>query len=173
MEFIRPNFKLRPWRMDDAKSLQKHADNPNVSAYLLNRFPYPYSIVDAEIFLERIVPRKPVVNFAIEIDCEAAGGIGLDIRGDVYSNTPLVGYWLSEQHWGRGIVSEALKLVTALAFTQFDAICVQAFVLSENSRSMRVLEKAGYIQQGLFKQSVIKRGVVMDELAYAAYPPEK
>ncbi|RFZ92529.1 N-acetyltransferase [Mucilaginibacter conchicola] len=173
MEFNGQGFKLRPWRMDDAKALQKHADNPNVSACLLNRFPYPYSIVDAEEFLEHITTKTPVTTFAIEVNGEAIGGIGLEIRQDVYRYSPLIGYWLSEQHWGKGITAEAVKLLTDYAFTKLEAICVQAFVFSENPRSMRVLEKAGYIKQGIIQQSVIKRGFVMDEHVYTAYPPEK
>jgi len=173
MEFSGTNFKLRPWRMDDAKALKKHADNPNVSAYLLNRFPYPYSIVDAEEFLQHITTKVPVTTFAIEFNGEAVGGIGLEIRQDVYQYSPLIGYWLSEVYWGNGIIAEAIKILTDYAFTVLDAICVQAFVFSENPRSMRVLEKAGYVKQGIIKQSVIKRGVVMDEYIYVAYPPEK
>jgi [ribosomal protein S5]-alanine N-acetyltransferase len=173
MELKGKNFNLRPWRMDDAKALQKHADNPNIGAYMLNRFPHPYSIVDAEEFIEHNSSQNPVTTFAIDVDGEAVGSIGLDIRKDVYSFTPLIGYWLGEEHWGKGIASEALKLLTNYAFTNFDAICVQALVFSENASSMRVLEKVGYTRQGTMKQSVIKRGVVMDEHIYAIYPPEK
>ncbi|TWR28718.1 GNAT family N-acetyltransferase [Mucilaginibacter achroorhodeus] len=173
MQLEGTNFKLRPWRMQDAPSLQRHADNPSVSKYLLNRFPYPYTLIDAEEFLQHITRQERLTTFAIEVDGEAAGGIGLELRRDVYRYSPLIGYWLSEEHWGRGIMVEAVKILTHYAFTKLDAICVQAFVFSENTRSMRVLEKAGYQKQGIIRQSVIKRGVVMDEHIYAAYPKEK
>jgi ribosomal-protein-alanine N-acetyltransferase len=44
-----------------------------------------------------------------------------------------------------------------------------AFVFSTNPKSMRVLEKAGYTQQAVLKQSVIKNGAVLDEHVYVAY----
>jgi ribosomal-protein-alanine N-acetyltransferase len=47
-----------------------------------------------------------------------------------------------------------------------------AFVFSKNTASMRVLEKAGYILQGVLKQTVVKGGVIMDEHVYVAYPAE-
>jgi len=95
------------------------------------------------------------------------GGIGLEPRQDVYRKTALIGYWLSEELWGRGIMPEAVKLVTNYAFTQLDFIRIQASVYSKNPASMRVLEKAGYVKESVMKNAVIKNGVVMDEHLYA------
>lgn len=162
---------IRTWELADAPSLQKHADNANVSGFLLDRFPYPYTLADAGAFINSKLSQNPVVNFAIEINGEVAGGIGLEFRQDVYRKTPLIGYWLSEQYWGQGIMPEAVKLVSAYGFEQLDVICILAFVLSQNPKSMRVLEKAGFEQQGIIKQSVIKNGVVMDEHVYGINRP--
>ena len=170
MEIKGSQFILRHWQLADAAALQKHANNPKVPAYLLDRFPSPYSLADAEAFIDIMLNQLTVTNFAIEINGEVAGGIGLDFRADVYRKSPLIGYWLSEQYWGRGIMTEAVKLITGYAFNNFDVICVLAFIFGKNTGSMRVLEKAGYIQQGVLKQSVIKAGEIMDEHVYAAYP---
>ncbi|NCD69316.1 GNAT family N-acetyltransferase [Mucilaginibacter agri] len=159
-------FTIRTWKKTDMAALQKHADNRNVSGFLLDRFPHPYTLADAGAFINSKLSQNPVVNFAIEINGEVAGGIGLEFRQDVYRKTPLIGYWLSEQHWGQGIMPEAVQLITNYAFEQLDVICILAFVLSRNPKSMRVLEKAGFEQQGIIKQSVIKDGVVMDEHVY-------
>ncbi len=67
-------------------------------------------------------------------------------------------------------MTEAVKLVTNYAFNNFDIICVMAFIFGKNRGSMRVLEKAGYVQQGVLKQTVIKAGEIMDEHVYLAYP---
>jgi RimJ/RimL family protein N-acetyltransferase len=169
MEIKGSQFILRHWKSADVPSLQKHANNPKVPAYLLDRFPSPYSLADAEAFIGLMLTQLTVTNFAIEINGETAGGIGLEFRADVYRKSPLIGYWLSEQYWGRGIMTEAVKLITDYAFNNFDTICVMAFIFSKNPGSMRVLEKAGYIQQGVLKQTVIKAGEVMDEHVYVAY----
>jgi ribosomal-protein-alanine N-acetyltransferase len=126
-------------------------------------------LADAEFFINLNLHQDPVINFAIEINGEVAGVIGLDFRDDVYSKSPLIGYWLSEQYWGRGIIPEAVKLVTDYGFKKLDIICIMAFVFSTNPKSMRVLEKAGYTQQAVLKQSVIKNGAVLDEHVYVAY----
>ena len=169
MEINGTGFTLRKWRTEDAPSLQKHADNVNVSACLLDRFPSPYTLQDAETFIAMKINEEPVTNFAIEVNGEVAGVIGLDFRADVYRKTPLIGYWLSEQYWGRGIIPEAVKLITTYGFNNLDIICIQAAILSKNPKSMRVLEKAGYIKQGVLKGSVIKNNEILDEHVYAAY----
>lgn len=168
MEFNSPSFKLRNWQSTDAGSLHKYANNPNISDYLLDRFPNPYTMDDAISFINSKMHQLPLINFAIEVNSEAAGAIGLEFRIDVYRKTPLLGYWLAEPYWGSGIMPEAVKLITTYAFTYLDIICIQADVLSKNPQSMRVLEKAGYERQGILKQSVIKNNQIWDEHVYAA-----
>jgi ribosomal-protein-alanine N-acetyltransferase len=168
MQLYGSGFTLRPWMIDDAPAMQKHADNPNVYDFLLDRFPKPYTLNDAIAFINSR-PNIPGLHLTIEVDGEAVGALGIELRGDVYRKTPLLGYWLSEAHWGKGIMPGAVKLITTHAFNSLDIICIQACVLSKNPKSMRVLEKAGYEKQGILRQSVIKNEGVFDEYVYAAY----
>lgn len=107
-------FNLRTWQITDAASLQKHANNVNISKYLFDRFPFPYQLSDAEKFISSKLGQHPVVNFAIEVNGEVAGGIGLEFRQDVYRKTPLLGYWLSEQY-----CYHRLFIIYALAYAFF------------------------------------------------------
>jgi RimJ/RimL family protein N-acetyltransferase len=122
---------------------------------------------DALNWVNFLCNQDPLINFAITINDEVAGGIGLEPRQDVYRKTAILGYWLSEELWGRGIMPEAVKLVTEYAFKKLDFIRIQASVYSKNPASMRVLEKAGYIKEGIMRNAVIKQGVIMDEHLYA------
>ena len=167
MELKGTNFIIRGWKKGDAVSLQKHANNPKVSACLMDRFPSPYTIEAAENWVDLLIGQNPVVNFCITINDEVIGGIGIEPRQDVYRKTAILGYWLSEELWGRGIMPEAVQLVTEYAFTQLEFIRLQASVYSKNPASMRVLEKAGFIKEGVMKNAVIKNEVVMDEHLYA------
>ena len=169
MELQGTNIKLRTWKTDDAAALQRHADNKNIADFLLDRFPHPYTLQEAVIYIDSKLQQHPVTNFVIDITGEAAGAISLDFRTDVYRKTPLLGYWLGEEYWGRGIMPEAIKLITSYAFQQMDIICIHAFTLSKNLKSMRVLEKAGYTKQGILRQSVIKNNEVLDEHIYAIF----
>lgn len=159
-------FSLRGWRPDDAASLQKHADNINISSYLFDRFPHPYTMDDAVEWIDRMMKQQPLLNLVIDVDGELAGVIGIEMRNDVYQKAPLIGYWLGEAHWGRGIMTTAIKFMVNYAFTNLDIVRLQAGVFSNNPRSMRVLEKAGFMKEGILKSSVIKNGVILDEHVY-------
>lgn len=167
MQLQGTTFILRNWRLTDAESLSKNANNTNISDNLLDRFPSPYTPEDAEAWVKHWQDQDPVVNFAIVKGDEVIGGIGLDFRQDVYRKTPLMGYWLAEQYWGQGIMPEVVKLITQYAFNELDTIAIVAYALSKNPASMRVLEKAGFIQRGIIPQSVIKNGEVLDEYFYS------
>jgi ribosomal-protein-alanine N-acetyltransferase len=167
MELKGTGFIIRGWKKGDEASLQKHANNPKVSACLMDRFPSPCTIEAAELWVDNLLYQDPLVNFAISIDDKVMGGIGLEPRQDVYRKTAILGYWLSEELWGRGIMPEAVKLVTIYAFSQLDFIRIQASVYSKNPASMRVLEKAGFTKEGIMHNAVIKQGIIMDEHLYA------
>jgi len=172
MELQGSGFTLRGWLHGDEKSLQKHADNPRVSAFLMDRFPYPYTIQDAIAWVNFIQNRQPLTNFAIVIDNEACGGIAIDLMINANSKTGEIGYWLAEPYWGRGIATEAVNLITAYAFKYLAIIRIEAGVFSKNTASMRVLEKAGYVKEGIMRNALIKNGEVMDKHMYAILKPE-
>jgi RimJ/RimL family protein N-acetyltransferase len=160
-------FIIRGWKKGDEVSLQKHADNPKVSACLMDRFPSPYTMADATNWINFLCDQDPFINFAITVNDEVVGGIGLEPREDVYRKTAIIGYWLAEELWGKNIMTEAVQLVTGYAFTHLDFIRIQASVYSKNPASMRVLEKAGYVKEGVMRNAVIKGGDILDEHLYA------
>jgi ribosomal-protein-alanine N-acetyltransferase len=166
MELHGTGFKLRGWKREDAAAIQKHADNPNVYSFLMDRFPHPYTIEVAEQWVNIMLLLEPNYNFVIEVEGDAVGVIGLEMRDDIYRKSPLIGYWISETLWGRGIMTSAIKLITAFAFDNLDIIRIQAGVLGNNPRSMRTLEKAGFVKEGILKNSMVKNGVILDEHVY-------
>ena len=158
---------VRPWRRTDAAALVKHANNPNVARQLRDRFPHPYTIHDAHAFLRSASAAQVPENFAIEVDGESAGGIGYSVGTDIERYSAEIGYWLSEALWGRGVATEALTLVTAHLFASKNLLRVFALPFAENGASIRVLEKAGYVREGLLRSATVKHGLVRDQLLLA------
>jgi [ribosomal protein S5]-alanine N-acetyltransferase len=158
---------VRDWRLDDAESVAKHANNRRVSANLRDRFPYPYTIQDAKNFLERTVVKQPRENFCIEIDGTAVGGIGLHLGEDVHRHTAEFGYWLGEEFWGRGVMSEVVPAFVNYCFKEFSLNRISAQTYLSNPASARVLEKAGFVLEGRLRKNVIKDGKILDSLVYA------
>ncbi|QEC76934.1 GNAT family N-acetyltransferase [Mucilaginibacter ginsenosidivorax] len=171
MEIKSDGFILRELRLADAESLQKHADNPRIFDALLDRFPSPYTMADAVDFIGLAMAENVQTKFAIVINGEVAGVIGIDLRGDIYRKSALIGYWLGQDHWGKGIMPKAVKLVVNYGFANLDIVRLQAGVLGNNPKSMRVLEKAGFVKEAICKNAIIKNGLIFDEHLYATLKP--
>lgn len=162
---------VRAWQIEDAEALVRHANNVNVSKQLRDRFPHPYTMSAARGFLDHVVTVRPVTNFAIEVDGEPAGGIGFATGTDVERFSAEIGYWLGEPFWGRGIVTEALSLVSEYAFAHMNMLRLFALPFADNVASARVLEKAGYVREGLLRSASVKFGRPRDQLIYARINP--
>jgi RimJ/RimL family protein N-acetyltransferase len=165
MELELKTCVIRPWRAGDEASLVAHANNYNIWRNLRDRFPHPYTMEDAREWIRFTGEESPRTNFAIVVDGEAAGGIGLILNSDIYSAE--IGYWLGEAFWGRGVATEALRALTQWAFDNFDLGRIYASVMEWNPASMRVLEKAGYQLEARLRNAVIKQNQVMDEFIYS------
>ncbi len=161
------DFKLRPWRIEDAESLVSYANNSKIAANLRNAFPYPYTINDAKGYIDFCLGMKEELCFAIEVNGKAVGSIGVFIKDDVYCKSAELGYWLGEPFWGKGVMSEAIIRICRLAFSQYDIVRIFAEPFARNMGSRRVLEKAGFELEGTLKKSVFKNGVIEDSLMYA------
>jgi RimJ/RimL family protein N-acetyltransferase len=165
---------VRPWRLSDTDSLVRHANNLEVARHLRDKFPHPYTRGDASAFLRHAVPSGPSerpANLAIEVDGEAAGGIGFVRGADVERFSAEIGYWLGEHYWRRGIVTEALGLVSDHAFREFNILRLFALPFADNAGSTRVLEKAGYQREGVLRFSSVKYGKPRDQYIYAKINP--
>jgi RimJ/RimL family protein N-acetyltransferase len=98
---------------------------------------------------------------------EAVGGIGLTLKNDVERCSAEIGYWLGEAVWGRGIATAAVQALTDYGFKAFGLTRIFAVPFANNPASMRVLEKVGYVREGVMRRSAIKGGVVLDQVLYA------
>jgi ribosomal-protein-alanine N-acetyltransferase len=167
MEFQGTGFRLRPWQYSDEASLVENANNWKVWINLTDAFPHPYKVVHARRWLAMCQenPRRSTQR-AIEVEGRAVGGIGFEPGSGIHRKTARIGYWLGEPYWGRGIATEALRLMSAYALERFELERLQAEVFEWNAASMRVLEKAGYALEGRLRRSCIKNGRMADELIY-------
>mgnify|MGYP003578146716 FL=1 len=159
-------FTLRPWQPADLESLVRYANNPRVAQNLMNSFPHPYTEVDGRAFISLALQMKPPNRMGIEINGEAAGGIGLHLQPDIYCKNAELGYWLAEPYWGNGVMTEVVAQMVAYGFQHFDIDRIFAKPFGSNLSSQRVLEKAGFVLEGRFEKTIFKNGVYQDELVY-------
>lgn len=158
---------IRLWALEDAVAIQRHANNRKIWMNLRDLFPHPYTLENAHAFLGFVLKEKPTTTFAIATESEAIGCIGLRLGDDVHRKTAEMGYWLGEPFWGRGIMSEAVREFTGWAFKAFDLQRIFAQPFADNTGSLRVLEKAGFVCEGRMRANVFKDGKVLDSFIYA------
>lgn len=160
-------FRLRPWRADDLDALVRHANDEQVSRGLADRFPFPYTSEDGEAFLAgRVVDLQGPV-FAIEIDGEACGGIGARPGSGERRHAAELGYWLGRAHWGRGIMTRVVGVYAPWLMRELQLYRLQATVLDFNLGSARVLQNNGFVEEGLQRAAVFKRGQLHDLRVFA------
>jgi RimJ/RimL family protein N-acetyltransferase len=160
-------FKLRPWTLEDLNSLVRNANNFNVARFMTDGFPHPYTNENGKAFLEFATKDTPINNFAIDIQGEAAGGIGIRLQSDIHKKNAEIGYWLGESFWGKGIITEAIKEIIEFGFENYDINRIFAKPFGTNPASQRVLEKSGFKLEGKFEKTLLKNGEYLDELIYA------
>ncbi|MGD9977226.1 MAG: GNAT family N-acetyltransferase [Bacteroidales bacterium] len=162
-----PEFILRPWEELDLDSMVKYANNPRIAANLTDTFPHPYSRDDGKTYLAMVMPHKPVTTFAIEIDGEACGSIGLKLQTDIFQKSAECGYWLAEKHWGKGMMPNAVRQIVDYGFETFGIARIFARTFNTNIASQKVLIKAGFTYEATLKKACFKNGQFYDELIYA------
>jgi RimJ/RimL family protein N-acetyltransferase len=173
MELKLNSCTIRPWRLGDAESLIRHANNYKIWRNVRDRFPHPYTSDDAHAWIDYASTERPMTNFAVAVDGVAVGGIGLILQSDIYRRSAEIGYWLGEEFWGRGIISDAVRALTEWGFANFDLCRIYAGVLEWNPASMRVLEKAGYQFEARLRKAVTKEGQTMDDFIYSIVREER
>ncbi len=157
---------LRNWREGDESRLSEIANNENVSRYMTDRFPYPYTVDDAKWWIgQNLGPNA--TNFAIMSNGEIVGGCGFAIGEFEKICSAEIGYWLGEAYWGRGYASAALHTLTDYAFTTYGLRRIAAIVFAPNAASAKVLEKCGYVREAVMRNAVVKRGNLYDVFLYA------
>ncbi|HZM17678.1 MAG TPA: GNAT family protein [Candidatus Krumholzibacteria bacterium] len=158
---------IRSYEKRDSAAVHKYANNPNVSRHLRDSFPYPYTRRDALRWVAAALAQEEETNFAIANAAELIGGIGFVPQMDVHRKSAEIGYWLGEPFWGRGIVTRAVSALVAHAFENSDLVRLYAYVFAGNPASERVLEKNGFVCEGVLRQSVLKNGTLLDQKLFA------
>ena len=143
---------LRPWEVSDAQALYIQAHNPIIGKRC-GWMPHK-SVEESREIIENVL-RKPH-SFAICLsDNTLIGSISLLFQGEsllfqgesrlsVGENEAEIGYWLGEDFWGKGYMTEAALQIIRYAFEELSLTQLSAGIYKENIASQRVIEKCGF-----------------------------
>ncbi|MGN0496268.1 MAG: GNAT family N-acetyltransferase [Lachnospiraceae bacterium] len=163
------NVTIRKWKIEDAKSLAEVLSNKNIMNNLRDGLPFPYTEKDALSYILAMLEADPDSTFAyaIDIDGIAVGSIGAFRQENIHSRTAELGYYLSEQYWGKGVMTRAVSLLCEKIFEETDILRIYAEPFEYNTGSRRVLEKAGFQFEGIMENNAVKNGMVLSMALYA------
>lgn len=161
--------KLRKWRSKDAKELVEIINNKKVQDNLRDGIPYPYTLDDAEFFINEMLMADPgeVYAFAITVDDRLAGSIAVYRQKNIHFRTGELGYYLGEQFWGKGIGTKAISQMCQWIFENTNIIRIFAEPFAHNTASCHILEKNGFQYEGTLKSNAVKNEEILDMIMYA------
>ncbi len=164
-------FKLRNLTESDTFSLTKYANNYEIWLNLTDSFPHPYTVQDAENFIEFCKTQTDELNLCIDFEGECIGMIGIFFKKGIRQKTAELGYWLAQPFWGQGIMAKCVSGFVNYIFQNYDIIRIQASVLDWNKASARVLEKSGFKYEGKSEKAFFKDNKTADEHRFALINP--
>ena len=168
METLQTNrLILRCFEDKDDKDLYAYAKNPKVGP---NAGWKPHSdLKESQRIIHLFILNQDVWAIEDKKTHKVIGSIGLhkDQKREL-KKALMLGFVLSEDYWGQGIIKEASEAVVEYAFTSLKAEIVSAYCYPFNHQSKRVIEKIGFKYEGcLRKASLLYDGRILDDLCFS------
>lgn len=161
--------KIRKWQLSDAADLAMALSSQKVQDNLRDGLPYPYTEQDGAEYIQAMLSadENETFAFAVTVNDKAIGSISVFRQGNIHRRTAELGYYIAEEYWGKGIMTEAVRQICEYVFNNSDIIRIYAEPFAHNTASCRVLEKAGFQFEGVLRNNAVKNGKILDMRMYA------
>ncbi len=154
----------------DSIAFYIYMNNPNVAPFLADcdrPSNIPEAISELQYWYSLFHSRRSIYWAIAESQTnKIIGTIGFNQYSETHKKLE-VSYDLDHNFWGRGIISRTLNQIINLVLNEMDAIRIQATVACYNERSIKVLERLGFAQEGLMRNYCILEGKPVDYFMYA------
>jgi len=153
---------LRRIRPSDTDDIFAYSRDPEVSKYLLWS-PHPDKAYTKSYFsiVDKKYKSSEFYDWGIEYCGRMIGTCGFTCF-DIYNNKGEVGFVLNREFWGAGIATEALERIIEFGFRELRLHRLEARVMVGNSASRAVLEKCGFMKEGVLREAVFAHGEYKD-----------
>lgn len=162
---------LRPFALSDAEALVQASLDPDVAA-----LPGPSlaTVDEARAWIERAERDRQGEGpwrFAV---ADAEGGELLGYTGvRLVDGNGQIGYWVRREARGRGVATEALRLLVRWAFEERSFGRLQLLTEPDNRASQRVAEKCGFRREGLLRSYVVTGEHRVDGVMFGLLPGDR
>jgi ribosomal-protein-alanine N-acetyltransferase len=144
-----PRLTLRYARPDDASALYELGRDPDVSRFF-SWGPYTEP-AQASAFIELMAEQRATgerLEFVITGEDDQPIGITGLSEFSERDRRAVVGTWLGRPYWGTGANQESKALVLSVGFRSLELQRISAYAHPENERSVRALERLGFVAEG-------------------------
>jgi ribosomal-protein-alanine N-acetyltransferase len=173
-ELTTDRLLLREITIADAPAVRRLRSNADVMQYI-NR-PLTLTIEDAQKWIGLIVDalaKNDGITWCLclkEAPEEHVGSIGL-WRIEKENYRAEIGYMLDPSLQGKGIMYEAIQKVIDYGFREMKVHSIEARIDPRNTASGALLKKAGFVQEGYFKENYFLRGGFADTAVFSLLTP--
>lgn len=166
---------LRQIVSDDANEMFALRSNPEIMRYIPRELPKTIDDAIKHIeFMQGLLESGECINWAICLkdNEKLIGNIGY-FRMQPENHRAEVGYMLSSEYHGKGIMQEALTEIIRYGFEEIKLHSIEAVTAPENESSWKLLEKNGFIREGYFKQDTYWQGKFLDSYVFSLLNPNE
>lgn len=144
-----PRLRLRPWRMEDLADFNRYASVDGVGQ-MAGWSPHR-SMQESRKILQMFIDEKKTLALELRQTGQVIGSLGLECCSalpDSSYETLLgreIGYVLSKEFWGQGLMPEAVQRVISWCFEELEMDFLTCGHFVWNQQSRRVIEKCGFV----------------------------
>jgi [ribosomal protein S5]-alanine N-acetyltransferase len=160
---------LRPLAMEDVDFVFQHFHDPQVVQYLMDEPPvadYAQAQAIIDFYLEPEGKTHNRWGIVRRADNRLIGTCGYHKWEKAYFRAE-IGYDLSPDCWGQGYMTEALRSVIRHGFERMGLNRIDALVYIHNDRSIQLLQRLGFRQEGLLRDYFCLDGIFFDHFLFA------
>lgn len=159
---------LRGFQPEDLEVFNAYAKKPNVGP---NAGWKPHeSLEESKQILDRFIKEDHIFALVLRETGQLIGSVGIHndpVRSDM-ADCKMVGYVLDEAHWGHGYMTEAVNAALHYMFDEMKCRLISVQHFTFNKRSRRVVEKCGFVYEGLIRQNFKQYdGTYFDSCVYS------
>lgn len=120
---------------------------------------------------ERLYEQGEEVSFVIIADESIVGRIGLH-HINIQNKNAAIGYWLTKNAEGRGIITKSCKEIIAYGFQKLDLHRIEIKVATDNIKSQAIPKKLRFTKEGILRQAELVNNKFLDLILYSVIKDE-
>lgn len=165
-----PDLYLRKLSIKDAPSIYAKFHKPEILKWMFFQPKKGFSVEDQKKWIKETISKTKeyksyVFGITLPSSDEIIGIISLE-KFNWENKNAQIGYWLSKEYWGQGLIPKAVKIILNFGFKKLQLHRIYGAVFSENIKSQKVLEKCEFTKEGITRHSSYRFRRWHDKIRY-------